>query len=150
LCEGQRQESNHLEFCLVYCCVLWCSPIKEALFWHMFWTCDVKGLLVYYKWKKGLSRWAWRWFLSKMPNLCYKKPSPRQKSWANGGKNGKLLANKQICLQKSWRPLWKPSLFQKLYCSRKHWSVHAPLQFVTVVNLCIYRLVFRLVQLGLL
>jgi hypothetical protein len=39
-------------------------------------------------------------FSQRCPIYTTKKPSPRQKSWANGIKNG-ILANKQICLQES-------------------------------------------------
>jgi hypothetical protein len=38
-----------LNFALVYCCVLRCSSIGKTLFWHMFWTRDVKGLSVCYE-----------------------------------------------------------------------------------------------------
>jgi hypothetical protein len=33
-----------------------CSSIGKTLFWHMFWTRDVKGLSVCYEWITGLSK----------------------------------------------------------------------------------------------
>ncbi len=42
--------------CLVYYCVSWCSSIWKAPFWHVFWTCDVKSLLICYEQGKSLSK----------------------------------------------------------------------------------------------
>jgi len=91
---------------------------------------------------------AWRRSIWMMPHLPFENSSFGQRNQTKGGKNGKSHLLKLVYLHENWKPLWKLTLIQKLCFFKRHWNMFAQ-SLDIVLNPCIYKSKFPLVQLGL-